>query len=108
MFRDATTLLIFATCAAHAVTFEWDHSPDPTVVGYRLYWGRSPGVYDSSVMVAKTNAVTVANPAPGVTNFYTVTARNAAGIESLPSNEVQYPASTNSPLPSVTGYRVKP
>jgi hypothetical protein len=78
---------------AHAVTFEWDHSPDryPSVIGYRLYWGRTPGAYDQSVMVGYTNAVTVTNPPPGITNFYVVTARNAAGIESVPSNEVRYP-----------------
>lgn len=73
---------------AATVTLEWDHSPDPTVTGYRLY-GRTGEVYTMSwTAPRRTNAITASNLLSLVTYRFVVVATNVFNIESLPSNEV--------------------
>jgi hypothetical protein len=76
------------------ITWGWDPSPETNVVNYTLYWHPASGnpMVQSGVIVTSTvNEVTLP-----VTNFvfgpsvFTVTARNAAGLESLPSNAVNW------------------
>lgn len=97
--RSLVLLLLIPLClsSAQGVTLEWDPSPDPLVVGYRLYWGTESGVYDSSLTVGLTNAATVEGLAPAQTFYFVVTAANAAGIESVPSNELPYTTPLNRP-----------
>jgi hypothetical protein len=90
--------LVLVTCsplevrAAQSVTLAWDPSLDPTIAGYRLYDGTSSGVYTQQIEVGNTTATLVSNLADGQTYFFAVTAYNAAGAESIPSNEVSYTA----------------
>lgn len=89
----AALALILVSMQAGSVVFEWDHSPDPLVTRYRLYWGTSSGVYTASQpTLTKTNALYIDNKllSSNVPYFFTVTAANAAGVESLPSNEVSW------------------
>lgn len=86
-----TVVTALFALSTYSVTFEWDHSPDPTVTGYRLYWGTNSSVYVFSKGVSKaTNAITITNSSfiPDIPYFFTVTATNVVGIESLPSNVV--------------------
>lgn len=88
------------TMSVSSVTFEWDHSPDPLVTGYRLYWGTSPDAFTTSrPSSGRTNAITVLDTTfkINVPHYFVVVATNAAGIESLPSNTVAW---TNIVLPS--------
>lgn len=81
-----------------AVTLAWDPSPDPSVVGYKVYSGPVwSGVFTGTD--AGTNTTfQVDNLQQWVTYSFYVTAYNAAGVESLPSNSVQY-----TPLPPDAG-----
>ena len=39
------------TVAAESLSIEWDPNPEPEVIGYRVFIGTQPGVYDSHVDV---------------------------------------------------------
>lgn len=51
------------------VALAWDRSPDPTVTGYRMYWGRSSRTYTNSMPVGNTNYATVQLFLPPKTNL---------------------------------------
>jgi hypothetical protein len=44
--------------AAESVSLEWDPNPEPEVVGYRVFIGTQPGIYDSQVDVGNTTSYT--------------------------------------------------
>ena len=89
--RVRTVLVLFFTISpvlAKNVTFVWDPSPDTSVTGYILYYGNFSGNYSESINVGANTFVTVPNLVPGKTDFFVVTAYNAAGVQSAPSNQV--------------------
>src|ERR1051326_2091558 len=79
-----------AALAGQIVTLAWDSSPDTNVTGYVLYSGNASGTYSSRVDVGTNTSTTVASLAEGSTYYFVVTAYNADGIESGPSNEVDF------------------
>lgn len=107
MKKTLSLIATLLTLNAQPVTFEWDHSPDPLVTGYRLYWGVETNVYTSSRGISRaTNAITILDSTftPNTPYFFTVVATNVIGIESLPSNVVGW---TNIVVPSpVKNFRV--
>jgi hypothetical protein len=84
--------------AAQSVTLAWNRDTDPTVVGYRLHDGTSSGNYTRTIEVGNTTTATVSNLTAGQTYYFAVTAYNAVGRESLPSNQVSFTA-TATPTP---------
>lgn len=76
------------------VTLAWDQSVDPTVAGYRLYYGTATRSYMTSNTVwnASTSTATVSNLQSSVTYFFAVTTFNTFGLESDFSDEVTYSA----------------
>jgi hypothetical protein len=52
--------------------------------------GLSSGNYTQTIGVGNATAVTVTNLISGSTYYFAVTAYNAAGVDSLYSNEVSY------------------
>jgi hypothetical protein len=72
------------------VTLGWNASPDPTVVGYYLYYGTTTGVYTNKIDVGTNTIFAVTGLVPGSTYFFTATSRNAAGIESSYVPEASY------------------
>ncbi len=76
--------------ADQSVSLAWDPSPDTNVVGYILYYGNATGVYSSRVDVGTNTAFTISGLKEGQTNFFVVTAYDAAGLESDPSNELAF------------------
>src|SRR5438067_858385 len=93
-----TWLVSITRVVAGSVTLAWD--PDPNVAGYRLYSGTTRGVYTQTTEVGSAVSASVSNLANGNTYFFVVTAYNAAAVESAPSNEVSYIASTSTPTPT--------
>jgi Fibronectin type III domain len=90
-----TALLFFASSGfsgepvMHTVTLSWD--PSPTAgVAYRLHYGQQSGNYNNVIDVGNQTRTDVANLIDGTTYYFTVTAYDASGEESLPSEEFHY------------------
>ena len=77
----------------------WGGSPDPDVVGYRVYYGNASGEYTQSVTVSNVTFVTISDLTEGLTYYFVVRAFNAAGLESDPSNEISNTIPASSPAP---------
>jgi len=81
-----------------SVTLAWDPSPD-TVAGYNVYVGTASGVYGSPINNHLNTTITLTLNS-GQTYYFVVTAYDAAGVESLPSNQATFvppPPQTNAP-----------
>lgn len=85
MFLHAGLLL-----RAEQVTLAWDANAESDLVGYRLYYGTSAGVYDHTLDVGNVTTRTVPGLEPGSTYWFAATAYSSAGLESDFSNEVSY------------------
>jgi len=72
------------------VNLAWDASPDPTVVGYRVYYGGASGNYTNSFAVGPVTTAGVSNLVVGRTYYFSATAFDSAGVESDFSNEASF------------------
>jgi hypothetical protein len=77
---------LHSTAHADIVTLAWDASPDPTVLGYRVSYGRSPGNYTSTVNAGSATTYSVPGLADGQPYYFVVEAYSATAV-SAPSNE---------------------
>ena len=85
---------------AQSVTLAWDASPSPGVVGYRLYYGTNSRSYSFVIPQSGTSLVrtqTVVLPHTGRW-FFAATARDANGMESVFSDEVEWEAKPSPPV----------
>ena len=100
VFLFVAALFVMPAQAAPVVTLAWDSSGDASVVGYNVYYGTTSPNHGSKVMVGNSLTATISNLLEGTTYYFIATARNASGVESVPSNEVSYqiPSAT---LPTV-------
>jgi hypothetical protein len=78
------------------VTLIWDPSSDPTVTGYKIHYGSTPGNYQTSISVGNQTSYTVTGFGSG-THYFTVAAYNSAGGQSAFSNEVTRTFGSNAP-----------
>lgn len=103
----AALVLLFGTAsrtlAFQNVTLGWDPSPDVSVAGYRLYYGTASGVYAATNDVGGATSGTAVGLTEGTTYFFVVTAYDALGLESVPSNEVTFTI----PDPALEGWRTQ-
>ena len=76
--------------SAASIKLAWDPSPDPLVTGYRLYYGRSSGMYTVVVDAGNRTDYTVTGLDAGLTYYFTATAYTGTGDESIFSNETSY------------------
>jgi hypothetical protein len=72
-------------------TLMWDESHDSSVVGYKVYYGLSPGVYILTIDVGFATEYKLCGFYEGMEHYAAVTAYNIFGGESDFSNEVSYP-----------------
>jgi len=79
-----------AAQAERAVTLAWDRSTSSGVTGYYVYVLEENTTAPSRVMVGNTNQVTIATLKEGLKYSFTVTAFNATGLESVPSNGAMF------------------
>ena len=74
------------------VTLEWEAVIDPSLVGYRLYYGPAPGAYlqapGEGLSVGNVPTFTLTGLSSGTTYYFGVTAYDTANTESDYSNEV--------------------
>ena len=86
-------ILIFVSTpevSAASVRLVWDPSPEPLVTGYRLYIGRSSGVYTDIIDAGNRTDSTITGLDAGLTYYFVATAYTGAGDESVFSNETAF------------------
>ena len=98
-------VLAFASLASiaqdatfNSVSLTWVASVSPDVAGYRLYFSKSTNEWTHVKATSNVIEATVVLPSPG-TWFFTLTATNTAGLESLPSNVATYTTPTGPATP---------
>jgi hypothetical protein len=92
--------------SAQSASFAWNANtvttdPATNATGYKLHWGTQSGTYTSVLDAGNNTTATVSGLAAG-TYFFAVKAYNAAGSESVASNELVLVVPTPTPTPSAT------
>lgn len=82
------------------VTLAWNAETDPTVTGYNIYQGVASRTYTNMINAGNATSIAVEMPR-GITNYFAVTAYDAAGLESTFSNEVTIDDTNNIPVAPV-------
>lgn len=95
----ASLLLAADSPASFNVGLEWDPSPSPNIAIYRLYYGIPPSLTSSITIPYPLTNTVVSNLPPNSHFQFYVTAVNIHGLESLPSNIVDYHTPTPSTPP---------
>lgn len=85
-----------ADASFNSVTLEWSPNTETDLAGYRLYFSKDPNEWTHVKQLELVTTTTVSLPEPG-TWFFIITAKDTEGLESLPSNMVEYTTPT-SPL----------
>ena len=85
-----------------AVTLEWNPNTEADLAGYKLHWGPVSGAPSMHRTLATITTATVddAELPIGEPIYFTVTAFNLAGLESLPSNEIVWIRQISAPAPA--------
>lgn len=83
------TIVLVGVTPAHGgtLTVAWDPSPDPTVMGYRVYVGTTSGAYSEIYDVGNVTTF-VYNAAEGTTYYFTVAAYAPGPVVGPRSSEV--------------------
>lgn len=79
-----------ADSITNSVRLAWDPNPETDLAGYRVHRGIAPGTRLESRPAGLGTNFVWSGLVGGVTNFFTVTAYNTAGLESDPSNELSF------------------
>jgi regulation of enolase protein 1 (concanavalin A-like superfamily) len=88
--------MMVCSAAASAVGLRWNPNPEPDIANYRVNYGTSSGVHPLAVDAGLNTRVSINGLQEGTTYYFVVTAINAEGLESEPSDEVFYQV----PVPS--------
>ena len=80
------------TVQAGSISFSWNPSPDPIVVGYRIHYGAASGDYTDEISAGSATNATISGLIPGTTYYFAVTTYSSLGTESPLSSEVSYTA----------------
>jgi fibronectin type III domain protein len=64
-------------------TLSWTAVPDPSVLGYKAYWGTSSHHYESNTDVGANTSYTISGLQHGSRYFFAVSAYNADGESGL-------------------------
>ena len=86
---------------AAQVTLAWDANTDPTVTGYKLYYGKASRTYGTPVDVGKVTQYTLTGIQEGINCYFAVTAYDTNRNESAFSTELE--CFTLVPAPGVNG-----
>lgn len=86
----ARAQLVPATNAPTKISLAWDMSLDPSVVGYRIYYGGASRGYTNMVDVGNALGITLTNLVRGNTYYFAATDYDGSGLESDFSAEISY------------------
>jgi hypothetical protein len=78
------------TITASSVTLAWDQSPDPSVAGYKVYYGTASRTYGNVIGTGNQTSVTISNLAPSTTYYFAATTVTSQQLESDYSAETTY------------------
>ncbi len=93
------TLLFATKASAASISLAWDANTEPEVIGYVVLVGSAPGRTDQTIDVGAQTAWTFGTAIAGRTYYFRVQAYTAAGVRSLPSNEVSATAAAPTAAP---------
>lgn len=82
--------LLHNTVLAVSVTLAWDPSPDPTVVGYNVFYGVASHTYTNMIDAGNATTVTNSGLVESRTHNFSAPASNLLGTESVFSDELSY------------------
>jgi hypothetical protein len=85
------TLTVTPPTTNGSATLSWSANTETNLAGYNVYIGTQPGTYTTPVSVGNATTYTAGSLKGGTTYYFTVTAINDAGVESLHSAEVSKP-----------------
>ena len=110
MFRRIACLLVLAFAAigaeAASVRLAWDANTEPDLAGYLLRIHDSSGAIVRVIDVGLVTSIEVSDLGPAVWSF-DLTAYNQSGLESDPSNMIEWDNSAvGGELPPPGGYRL--
>ena len=97
----AAAPFLSASAWGQGVTLAWNPSTDPTVTGYKLYYGGATQSYTNMVAVGSTTNATISGLLPGGEYFFAATAIDGVGLESAFSNEISYQVPGELPGPAL-------
>ena len=95
-------ILVLATPAVAgtaSLTVAWNASSDPSVDGYIIEWGHHSGAYTDEVEVGVDVTSYTINGLVDGRRYYIIVRSTAAGVASVPSNEVSGVATAPPPTP---------
>ena len=84
------TILPKPARATGSLELTWGVPTDKAIAGYAVYYGTVRGVYSHRFTVGRFKNGTIPGLTEGVTYFFVIRTTDAAGRESLPSNEMSY------------------
>jgi hypothetical protein len=76
--------------AVSSASLQWDSNPDPSVVGYNIYYGGASRSYTNVMSVGNSTHASVPGLVEGKTYYFAVTAYDAFGDESDFSAETTF------------------
>ena len=76
--------------ALTSITVAWDPNATPNIVGYKVYYGPSPGTYTNNVSVGNTTNATLTGMVEGSTYYLSATTLDNLGQESDFATEISY------------------
>src|SRR6476619_6174504 len=96
IFRTVLSLCLLGCCLIAVssrganVTLGWEPSTDSDVTGYNVYYGPSTQNYTNVIDAKDSTTCSIFGLVIGATYYFTVTAYNALGLESPPTDEIVY------------------
>ena len=76
------------TSTSRSAALSWAANTESDLAGYKVYMGTQSGIYGTSIAVGNVTTYQAMNLQPNTTYFFSITALDAAGNESVPSSEV--------------------
>ncbi len=76
------------SATTNSATLQWAANSESDLAGYKMYQGTTSGSYGLSADVGKVTTYTASNLQTGLTYYFSLTAYDTSGNESLPSIEV--------------------
>lgn len=86
----STEVTVLTGGSTYSVSLSWTPSPNPSVTGYKIYWGTDSGDYVTNVNVGNASSCVLPGFTFGTVYYFSATAVDGNGNESVFSNEAMY------------------